>query len=667
SSSTGLAFRAGSNLIINGRVETYRDNTFHSTQGNINVTLNAGGVLEQQSGATGNISGLLTLNGGTVSSTGTESSWGSWKLYKVNITADSTINAASIRLGNDGYFDVADGVTLTMNTVIGNNDNGGSFIKKGTGTINLTKSSTNYTGQTIVEAGTLNFAVAKAIIGPITVKEGGVLRFSVGEATGYSGTMLTKINLEGGILDIQNASGNQTFTGVKVTMTGGTITGISGKNIDLMNNSTITVIGSDKTSVIENVKLGLRQDTTTFDVSQGTSASGVDLNITSVLAPGSYQPETHAQNLVKTGDGTMRISSLSTYTGTTTVAAGTLELNAGGANGAIQGTVNVETGATLRFLATDSAGYSGRKITELNLNGGTLDIATTSSGGNQAFSTTLITMTGGKITGIADRAVEFTDNVAVATNSSSQTSVIENITLKILTNTTFAVAAGTTSNGVDLEISSRITPGYGSPAVGITKTGTGTMLLSGTNTYTGATIVNEGKLLINGNNSSATGLVTVNTGATLGGSGTIGGDIVIEAGGFLAPGNSIGTLNANGNVSLKSGATLVIEINSSDGATLSSSDQLLLAAGKNIDFESGANLQLVFTDQAMDSILVSDIFGTLGDYSSLINATITGNGSAYQFNGSHLTAIPEPSTYALFGAMGGLALVMLRRRKKSSH
>jgi hypothetical protein len=48
--SSGLAFRAGSTLVINGKVETYRDNTFHTTSSNINIILNTGAVLEQQSG-----------------------------------------------------------------------------------------------------------------------------------------------------------------------------------------------------------------------------------------------------------------------------------------------------------------------------------------------------------------------------------------------------------------------------------------------------------------------------------------------------------------------------------------------------------------------------------------------------------------------------------------
>ncbi|MET3653824.1 autotransporter outer membrane beta-barrel domain-containing protein [Dyella japonica] len=97
----------------------------------------------------------------------------------------------------------------------------------------------------------------------------------------------------------------------------------------------------------------------------------------------------------------------------------------------------------------------------------------------------------------------------------------------------------------------------GSGAVG--QSGTGTTVLTGTNTYLGTTTASAGQLWINGNQSAATGLTQVLSGATLGGVGIIGGDVTIADGGHLAPGNSPGTLIINGNLALHAGSILDYE------------------------------------------------------------------------------------------------------------
>ena len=92
----------------------------------------------------------------------------------------------------------------------------------------------------------------------------------------------------------------------------------------------------------------------------------------------------------------------------------------------------------------------------------------------------------------------------------------------------------------------------------------GTQTLSGDNTYIGATIVNGGVLRINGDQSAATGLTTVKTGGALGGSGTVGGDVLVEDGGKLAPGNSPGTLTILGDLTLDPAAVLDFEFGHSN-------------------------------------------------------------------------------------------------------
>ena len=71
----------------------------------------------------------------------------------------------------------------------------------------------------------------------------------------------------------------------------------------------------------------------------------------------------------------------------------------------------------------------------------------------------------------------------------------------------------------------------------LVKEGDGTIVLTGTNTFTGTTAVNDGILLVDSPGSLA-GAATVASGATFGGSGTVSGGITIDAGGTLDPGRA---------------------------------------------------------------------------------------------------------------------------------
>lgn len=75
----------------------------------------------------------------------------------------------------------------------------------------------------------------------------------------------------------------------------------------------------------------------------------------------------------------------------------------------------------------------------------------------------------------------------------------------------------------------------------LTKNGIGTQALNGSNTYTGVTTVNAGTLNLNGSLESE---VTVNSGGTLSGTGTINNNLISN--GIISPGNTVGTLTVNG-------------------------------------------------------------------------------------------------------------------------
>ena len=109
----------------------------------------------------------------------------------------------------------------------------------------------------------------------------------------------------------------------------------------------------------------------------------------------------------------------------------------------------------------------------------------------------------------------------------------------------------------------------------LVKNGTGVLRLNGAgNTYAGTTDVNAGTLLVNGALTADTAAVTVHSGATLGGTGTIGTaagarDVLLETGGFLSPGDvdsatysSLpGRLTVNGDVQFQAGSTFQVQLN----------------------------------------------------------------------------------------------------------
>ena len=94
----------------------------------------------------------------------------------------------------------------------------------------------------------------------------------------------------------------------------------------------------------------------------------------------------------------------------------------------------------------------------------------------------------------------------------------------------------------------------------IIKEGSGVWRLTGTNTYSGTTTVTEGALIVNGSNNGL-GKTTV-TGGILAGKGSLAGDVEVQTGGTLQPGDSsIGTLSLKAKLTLQEGSITNIQIN----------------------------------------------------------------------------------------------------------
>ena len=114
------------------------------------------------------------------------------------------------------------------------------------------------------------------------------------------------------------------------------------------------------------------------------------------------------------------------------------------------------------------------------------------------------------------------------------------------------------SNNTSTTFSGVIQDGGGNGGVGgsVTKIGTGTLTLSGANTYTGNTNINGGVLQVDGSIMSNT---SVDHGGTLAGTGTVTGNVTNNRSGMVSPGDAPGTLTVN-NYTQMSGSTLLIDI-----------------------------------------------------------------------------------------------------------
>ncbi|MGZ0655446.1 autotransporter-associated beta strand repeat-containing protein [Coraliomargarita sp. W4R72] len=217
------------------------------------------------------------------------------------------------------------------------------------------------------------------------------------------------------------------------------------------------------------------------------------------------------------------------------------------------------------------------------------------------------------------------------------------------------------SNSLDNEIEGVIannsTPAKGG-VVSVIKADAGKWILSGTNTYTGATIVEAGTLALGGAGSiSDSAGVMVDAGATfdvsaltggfilesgqwIGGDGTVSGDLNLDSGAFLIF-DAVVTLMVTGDVTLDD--TFGV-------ASLLSSD------GSAVDWSSVAGGVYTLIDNDSDFSNITN-FGAEDAYD-------LGDGrSAYFQNGSlQLVVVPEPSSYALLGGLLALGCVMSRRK-----
>jgi len=121
------------------------------------------------------------------------------------------------------------------------------------------------------------------------------------------------------------------------------------------------------------------------------------------------------------------------------------------------------------------------------------------------------------------------------------------------------------------------------------KDGSGTLTLSGINTYTGTTVVNGGFLDIEGSIASSS-LTTVNAGGALTGAGIVG-NALIANGGIFVPGNGFGTsMRVQGNLAFQSGALYLVQVSSTTSTFANVTGTVTLAGNVGATLDPGATL-----------------------------------------------------------------------------
>ncbi|EBH0274506.1 fibronectin-binding autotransporter adhesin ShdA [Salmonella enterica] len=545
-------------------------------EGDLENTLSGSGSLVK----TG--TGELTLSGGNDYSGGTTIIGGT-------LTADHADSLGTGAVANSGVLQVGEGEL--ENTLSGS----GSLVKTGTGELTLSGDN-SYSGGTTIIGGTLTADHAD-LLGTGAVANSGVLQVGEGELENTLSGSGSLVKTGTGELTL---SGDNSYSG-GTTIIGGTLTADHADSLGTgaVANSGVLQVGEGE---LENtlsgsgslVKTGTGELTLSGDNSYSGDTTIADgtLIAANVNALGSGNID-NSGTLMLDANGAFELANITTHTGATTALAAGSTLDAGQLTQEDGSTLSIDLGA-----ATDDAVITADSVTL----GGTLNVtgigSVTDSWTPEAYTYTLIDSDSAitsdfddlTIAGMNREDVDFltidgkvdeADNTHYdLTASLSWYADRDNATTDAHGTFTLSDPDGSFNVAATLtDVDDTLDPGSRWDGKSLTKLGAGKLTLSGANTYTGDTNVQEGTLWLSGDGSigemGSQQAVNVASGATFGGSNgtTVNGKVTNE--GTLVFGDSeetgaIFTLNgdlinmgtiASGSTSSTPGNTLYVDGN----------------------------------------------------------------------------------------------------------
>ena len=469
----------------------------------------------------------------------------------MNVTGTLGNGSYAGTITNEGVLVINSSSNQTLDGIISGT---GSLTKAGAGALTLSNANT-YSGTTTVSAGTLNMTGTLSDSTAVTVNSG---------ATYIVNTSDTIASLAGAGNAVLNA--NLTFGNGVDTTVSGIISGTG--SLIKQGNSTVTLSNANTYSGTTTINVGSLAITGTLG--NGSYASTITND--GVLAINSSSNQTldgiiiGTGSLIKQGNSTVTLSNANTYSGTTTVSAGTLNMTGTLSDSTA---VTVNSGATYIVNTSDtiaSLAGAGNAVLNANLTFGN-GVDTTVSGiisgtgsltkagagaltlsNANTYSGDTVINAGTLLLGASD-VIANTSNVVInggTLNLGAHSDAVGAVTVGINGGSIISSSGVLTGSSYTLNntnpvlISARLAGGS------LTQAGSGTTTLSGENSYSGGTFLNAGTLVVaaDANLGNASGSIAFN-GGTLNSTASF---ALSATRAITLPGNAI--FNVNGSTTL---------------------------------------------------------------------------------------------------------------------